>query len=128
MSKGKKALWNMLFALSVLCVVSMAGSKLLIGWSSIFSYRLFFTMSESMEPEIGVHQLVLGKMLTEESELMVGEIYAYRRKGLLGTEMVIHRLVSVMEDGSCQFQGDANELPDAEAVQRGEIGYVILFH
>lgn len=45
----------------------------------------------------------------------VGNIYAYKREGILGQEIVIHRLIAVLDDGGYQFQGDNNEVPD-EAV------------
>lgn len=125
MSKVRKAGWNLITAISILILVSMIGSKLLTGWSSVFSYRAFYIMSESMEPEIAVHQMVLGKYMPDDEELEVGEIYAYRRAGIVGEEIIIHRLLSITEDGKYQFKGDNNQLPDAELVERDEIGYRI---
>ena len=57
--------------------------------------------------------------------MTVGEIYAYRRWGLLGNEMVIHRLIEVTPEEAYIFQGDNNSVPD-EAVERAQIGYHIL--
>lgn len=51
-------------------------------------------MSESMEPEIATHQLVLGEYIPEEEVLEVGEIYAYQRDGVMGQEIIIHRLIA----------------------------------
>lgn len=126
MSKMKKVLWNVITAVSVLILLSMIGSKLLTGWSSVFSYRVFYIMSESMEPEIRVHDLVLGEYVSEVELLEVGDIYAYRRDGTFGTEIIIHRLIAVTEEGKYQFKGDNNSLPDAELVEREEIGYRII--
>lgn len=128
MRKVRKELWNVLSVLVVLMMISMIGSWLLTGWSSIFSYRVFYIMSESMEPEIKEHQLVVGKVVSKDDELRVGEIYAYRREGIIGTEIVIHRLSAVMEDGKYQFKGDYNEFPDEELVEREDIGYLLIIY
>ncbi len=126
MSKVRNVAWNIVTAVSVLILLSLAGSKLLTGWSSVFSYRAFYIMSESMEPEIEVHDLVIGEYVSEDEQLELGNIYAYKREGTFGTEMIIHRLIAVTEDGKYQFKGDNNELPDAEPVEREEIGYRIV--
>lgn len=126
MSKLRKVSWNVISILCTAIIISMIASKLLTGWSSVFSYRAFYIMSESMEPEITVNQLVLGEYVPEDEEPEVGEIYAYRREGVVGQEIIIHRLIAVTEDGKYQFKGDNNELPDAEAVEREDIGYQVI--
>ena len=120
-----KVAWNVITVLSILVLVSMVGSKLQTGWSSVFSYRAFYIMSESMEPEIAVHQMVVGEHVPVDEELEVGGIYAYRREGIVGA-IIIHRLISITEDGKYQFKGDNNQLPDMELVEREEIGYRIV--
>lgn len=126
MSKTRKIVWNIFAVIGMLMIVSMIVSKLLNGWSSIFSFRSFFIMSESMEPQIGVNQLVLGKYVPDSEELEIGAIYAYRRDGFIGQEIIIHRLIAVTEDGKYQFKGDNNELPDTELVERENIGYHVI--
>lgn len=126
MSETRKIVWNIFALIGMLMIVSMIVSKLLTGWSSIFSFRSFFIVSESMEPQIGVNQLVLGKYVPDSEELEIGEIYAYRRDGFIGQEIIIHRLIAIAEDGRCQFKGDNNELPDTELVERENIGYQII--
>lgn len=126
MSKVRNIVWNIVTAVSVLILLSLAGSKLLTGWSSVFSYRVFYIMSESMEPQIEVHDLVIGEYVPENEQLEPGNIYAYKREGTFGTEIIIHRLIAVTEDEKYQFKGDNNELPDAELVEREEIGYRIV--
>lgn len=68
MSKVRKYGWNLISILCTAILISMVASKLLTGWSSIFSYRAFYVVSESMEPEISVNQLVLGKYVTEDDK------------------------------------------------------------
>lgn len=126
--KAKKVFWNILTAIAVAALASMVISKAVTGWSSVFSYRMFYIMSESMEPVIGENDIVMGKVVPKDEKLKVGNIYAYKRDGMLGQEIVIHRLIAITEDGRYQFKGDNNELPDEALVERQDIGYEILGH
>lgn len=126
--KVKKVFWNVLTAIAVVVLVSMVISKAVTGWSSIFSFRMFYIMSESMEPVIAENGFVIGKVLSKDEKPQVGNIYAYKRDGILGQEIVIHRLIAITEDGRYQFQGDNNELPDEALVEREDTGYKILGH
>ena len=58
----------------------------------------------------------------------VGNIYAYKRDGVLGQEIIIHRLIAITWDGRYQFQGDNNDLPDEELVERANIGYEVIVY
>ena len=128
MSKIRRIMWDLLMVICVMVIASMIISKFLTGWSSIFSYRVFYIMSESMEPQIDTNQLVLGEYVAEDDELEIGGIYAYRRDGFICQEMIIHRLIAVREDGRYQFKGDNNELPDTELVERENIRYHIKWY
>ena len=124
----KKGFWNVLTVIAIIVLASMIISKAVTGWSSVFSYRVFYIMSESMEPVIAENGFVIGKVLSKDEKLQVGNIYAYKRDGILGQEIVIHRLIAITEDGRYQFQGDNNELPDEVLVEREDIGYEIIGH
>lgn len=124
MSKGK--LWDVALCLLAAAAISMGVSKGVCGWSSVFSYRLFWVLSGSMEPVIQENRIVVGR-LAGDGELAVGEIYAYQREGMFGKEMVIHRLVGITEEGDYVFQGDNNMEPDRE-VWREQIGYRIVWY
>ena len=128
MSKIRRIMWDLLTIICVMVITSMIISKFLTGWSSLFSYRVFFIMSESMEPQIDTNQLVLGKYVAEDDELEIGEIYAYRKDGIWGEEIVIHRLIEKTEDGKYRFKGDNNYLPDIEIVEDKNIGYKIIIY
>lgn len=122
----KKGFWNVLMVIAIIVLASMIISKAVTGWSSVFSYRMFYIMSESMEPVIAENSLAIGKVLSDGEMLQVGNIYAYKRDGILGQEIVIHRLIAITEDGRYQFKGDNNELPDEALVERQDIGYEII--
>ena len=93
----KKGFWNVLMAIAIIVLASMIISKAVTGWSSVFSYRMFYIMSESMEPVIAENSLAIGKVLSDSEMLQVGNIYAYKRDGILGQEIVIHILSIIPE-------------------------------
>lgn len=126
MNKVRKYGWNLLSILCTAIIISMVVSKLLTGWSSVFSYRVFYIMSESMEPIIHENQLVLGRVLSEDEELIIGKIYAYEKSSVFGKEIIIHRLISVDNKGNYIFKGDNNALQDKKSVSKDDIGYCIL--
>lgn len=116
----------MLTVITVIILASMIISKAVTGWSSVFSYRVFYIMSESMEPVIVENGFVIGRVLSKDEMPQVGNIYAYKRDGILGQEIVIHRLIAITEDGRYQFKGDNNELPDEALLEREDIGYEVI--
>lgn len=126
--KATKVFWNVLTAIAFVVLMSMVISKAVTGWSSVFSYRVFYIMSESMEPVIAENGIVVGKTVSKDEKLKIGNIYAYKRDGMLGQEIVIHRLIAITEDGRYRFQGDNNELPDEALVEREDIGYEIIVY
>lgn len=128
MSKVRKIFWNGICIVVLVILLSMLVTKFFFGWSSVFGYRLFWIMSESMEPEISSDSLVIGKTVSDDDELSVGRIYAYQRDRAFGKEMVIHRLIGITEDGRYIFKGDFNKNVDEEPVMRKDVGYVILGH
>lgn len=128
MNKLQKMGWNIICVLAIVVFLSMIISKAVTGWSSVFSYRVFYIMSESMEPEIHENGFVIGRTISSDDELFIGRIYAYRTKGLMGEKLIIHRLIDFTEDGKCIFKGDYNEEPDEKAVERSDIGYEIVVY
>ena len=128
MSKIRRIMRDLLTAICMVVIASMIISKIQTGWSSIFSYRVFYIISESMEPQIDTNQMVLGKYMAQDEELEIGGIYAYRRDGIWGEEIVIHRLFEKTENGKYRFKGDNNYLPDVELVEDEDIGYKIIIY
>lgn len=126
MDRFRKGFWNVLTLIAVIILVSMIISKAVTGWSSVFSYRMFYIMSESMEPVTDENGFVIGRVLSKDEMSKVRNIYAYKRDGVLGQEVVIHRLIAITEDGRYQFQGDNNDLPDEALVEREDIGYEVI--
>lgn len=125
MEKMEKLTTDIILVFLSLVLISMLSSYLQYGHTSLFGYRLFLVVSESMENTIHVGDIVVGKMLVDE-EPEVNGIYAYEREGYFGKEIIIHRIVEITEDGYV-FKGDANSLPDEIIVSRNKIIYRIVW-
>lgn len=124
MENIKKLTTDIILIFLSLVLISMLSSYLQYGHISLFGYRLFLVVSESMEDTIHVGDIVVGKMLVDE-EPEVNGIYAYEREGYLGKEIIIHRIVEKKEDGYV-FKGDANDQVDVMVVKKRKIVYKIL--
>ncbi|MBR1635741.1 MAG: signal peptidase I [Lachnospiraceae bacterium] len=94
------------------------------GVPSVFGYRVFFIMSESMEPTIRTHQFVVGRVIGDDEPEM-GDVVAYEKGDDPVRKMVIHRIVGVTDDGKFILQGDHNETADVP-VESGRIKYKVL--
>ena len=93
---------------------------------AIFGYRMLYVVSGSMEPAIGVGDVVLVCEMDSDN-LDIGDIIQYSKKSYT----VIHRIVdkNVEENGITWFttKGDYNNAPDAEKVLPEQIeGRVVL--
>lgn len=94
-------------------VLLVAGTALAIQLAPAFGHRLFAIRSGSMEPHLGVGDLVL---VREIDGAVVGDILTYR---LPNGVVVTHRVVEVAaRDGDATFstKGDANPTADAAPV------------
>ena len=124
----KKKTWQILSSIIVFLLMLMMAcfciNGIVSGVPSVFGYRVFFIMSESMEPTIRTHQFVVGRVMGDD-EPEVGDVVAYEKGESPVKKMVIHRIVGVTDDGRFILQGDYNETADAP-VERGKIKYVIV--
>lgn len=118
---------SILLLMSVL--LSMIFTKCTTGKPSIFGYKPFFIMSESMEPTIHKHQFVLA-VPVDADEVQVGDIVTYDLYSNVNKalkETIIHRVIAINDDGSFFFKGDNNEKAD-KAVDASRIGYKIILY
>ena len=56
---------------------------------------------------------------TPAEDLTVGDVYGYKHKDII----ITHRLISITEEGYCQFRGDNNPFADGLLVKRENILY-----
>lgn len=126
MKKIGKAFESVLLCLLLLSVGSFVVTYMTTRVPTIFGYRLFFVVTDSMEP-VYTKGTVLITVPVKEDTLIVNEIYAYRAgekdNGL--NPIVVHRLVDISEDKYI-FKGDNNVAPD-KAVCKEQILYRIIY-
>lgn len=75
--------------------------------------------SPSMTPMISVGAVAY--IDTKDTDIAVGDVATYRIQNSEGETLVTHRVKAINEDGSYIFQGDANEVEDANSVQKDQI-------
>ena len=125
----KKWLLRIIIILNVIIVLSMGFTKCVTGKATIFGYRPFFIMSESMEPTIMTHQLVVAVPVNPE-EIEVGDIVTYDLYSNLSDNIkqtIIHRVIAINDDGTFVFKGDNNSGVD-KPVDGSRIGYKVIWY
>lgn len=80
---------------------------------------LYYIRTGSMEPELPVGAVVVTDRYAEPE---IGAVFAYQSGG----NIIIHRIIGI-DGGGYVTKGDANPMPDAVSVTRGQIkGKVVL--
>ena len=124
MSKVLCAVRMTVTIVTVLVIGSFIVTGVATGIPSVFGYRLFFIMSESMEPTIHTHQFVIGKAVYH-GEPQIGDVVAYEKGDFPLKKVVIHRIIGVTEEGLYLLKGDNNEVEDLPA-KKSQIAYKIV--
>lgn len=93
----------------------------------LFGYRLTFVLSESMEPEIPVHGLLL-EQRSKDTIYQTGDIVTFPIEWENGSvkHRVTHRIVSLSEEG-IQTKGDHNPKEDSWVIQPEDIESRVIF-
>ncbi len=84
---------------------------------TLFGYTSAVVISGSMEPEIGIDDLVI---VHAEDEYAVGDIIMFEKDGAY----VTHRIIAA-EGGSYLTQGDANNVSDGYTPHENVVGKVV---
>ena len=115
---------NLVLIAALSCVISLAVTGARTGHSTVFGFRGFYIMSESMEPTIMTDQVVLGRSVKAD-DVAVGDVVAYERDGVI----IIHRVKDIIMTNRgkmYQFKGDNNNEPDNKLVSADQILYRII--
>lgn len=84
---------------------------------NLFGYSICRVSSPSMEPELMVGDVILGKEVDDASEIEVGDVITFRGSGEYAGMFITHKVIVApeMENGKMmlQTQGVANDTPDA---------------
>lgn len=106
---------------------------------SAFGYTICRVSSGSMEPQLEVGDVILGKKVYEPENLKVGDVVTYKGSGILEGEFITHMVIVEphTEDGVLMLQtkGIANEIPDSPikaddvvSVMLREVGFLKYFY
>lgn len=115
---------------AVLVLMILAGATYMIsmkrspdGNPTIAGYKLMTVISGSMEPAIGVGDVIISRVVSPGDSLQEGDVITYKAKG--NSEMLItHRVVRVTEeDGSKTYvtKGDNNDGLDMAGVTPSQV-------
>lgn len=90
---------------------------------SFFGYSFMHVISPSMEPTIMTNDVAIGKRITVDEEIKVGDIYIYDEYPI----KIIHRVIEKTQDETYIFKGDNNSVADYDPVNREQIEIKYLF-
>lgn len=104
-----------LLAVILMCNLYLAVSSSLTGEQpSIFGYSSAVVMSGSMSGTFEVDDMVV---IHEKDSYSVGDIVTYKTS----TNLVTHRIKEITPDGCYITQGDANNTPDKDPVEKDNV-------
>ena len=123
--------WGVL-AILVLTVIVFMGSKVNGKTPSLFGYSVLRVSTGSMEPELMIGDVILGKSVDDPTALKVGDIITYRGSGQTEGLLVTHKVVVApykTADGTYKLQtkGIANDAPDPE-ISTEDVLYISEFN
>ena len=106
---------------------------------SAFGYTLCRVSSGSMEPELQVGDVILGKKVSEPEKLKVGDVITFKGEDGLEGMFITHKIIVAPheEEGVLMLQtkGTANEIPDSPisgdrvvSVMLGEVWFLNKFY
>lgn len=82
-----------------------------------FGYQILDIQSDSMYPLISIGDGVMVKMVDESTEIVEGDIVAYR----IGEHIIVHRVKEVVDGNAYITKGDNNDVDDGEPSPRTDI-------
>ena len=110
--------WTLIAVLTVAIIIFMT-TKISGGTPSVFGYSIHRIISGSMEPELMIGDVIVGKDVSDPSEINVGDIITFKGDERFENQKVTHRvLVAPYDDGRGNTvivtKGDANTTDDGE--------------
>jgi len=126
----KRYSWLISLAVILFVVITLAYSMIAYGCLSFWGYKCLYVVTGSMKPTINPDHLVLCKVITDDDDVEVGDIVAYKSKNELG-EVIIHRVIDKYEDKGQKlyiFKGDNNDLQDTLPVESGQLLYSAILY
>ncbi len=107
--------WVIIAVLVASVVISFI-SKLNGTAPTVFGYSVYRVSSGSMEPELKIGDVILGKSVDDPKSIKVGDIVTYKGSGELAGLLITHQVIVAPyeENGELMLQtkGVANEIAD----------------
>ena len=91
----------------------------------ILGIYMFNIVSESMEPTLGINDVVVVKTC-EATQLQKGDIITFQQDG----RIISHRILDITKDKKIikfRTKGDNNEIPDSDLIPEGQVYGKVLF-
>lgn len=108
--------WVLIIVLAFTLIVFLT-TRIQGNTPSVFGYSIFRISSGSMEPELMIGDVILDKVVNDESEISVGDVITFEGGSQFDNLIVTHKIIKapyVDEDGNIMLQtkGVANEIED----------------
>lgn len=106
----------LLLACLVVTIVMFVISKINGDVPSAFGFSIYRVSSGSMEPELEVGDVILGKSVKDPMEIKVGDVVTFKGSGELSGMLITHKVIVAPEEVEgeimLQTKGVANEIAD----------------
>lgn len=100
MKKVLAKIWNVLKTLVVVLMIFITVSlfimKLAGDTPTFFGYNLYYIVTESMEPDLEVGDIILSKEVTDYSSLEIGDVITYQGEvGSYANKLITHQIIDI---------------------------------
>lgn len=112
----------------VLVVVAVVAARIYLAFTAtlvitalapvLLDWNGYVVDSGSMEPGVGVGDVVVGRPMPADEDVEPGLVYVFNNPATTSGPPLVHRVVEAGEDGTWVTQGDANADPDVDPVPR----------
>ena len=119
-SKFGTILFYLTLVLCLLLSVTMIRAKVSGKQPEILGYKLFVVLTGSMEPNLGVGDLIIVKT-TDPEEIKTNDIITFQSEA--SENIITHRVKQISNDKNLEFitKGDANNIEDPNNVKKQNI-------
>lgn len=108
--------WILILILAITMVIFLT-TRIQGNTPTVFGYTIFRITTGSMEPELMVGDIILDKVVNDESEISLGDVITFEGGSQFDGKLVTHKVIKAPytdENGNTMLQthGIANELDD----------------
>lgn len=120
-----KRIVDIIILILLICVISLIFTGFKTGKPTVFGYRPYIVMTDSMVPTLPVHSFLIGVPVDAE-DVQIGDIIVYSAgENNIISPSIIHRVIDITDEGFI-FKGDHNEEADTP-IKSDRIMYRIIY-